>query len=257
MHEPQDVAPRQLVGHVLGTHPEAQSLFIEAGHWRALAERSAIVTAEAFTVMQAARLGYEELRHRLDPRRTRTVHFVVALALLTVVFAALVVLDGLEFAGVLAGWLTALAAIAAAAAWTGWAWLAALALRDRQHGRLAGLAAAAAITGLLLAILHGTGSALGLTRAWRGLGVGVLGVLLILALAAAAAVLIARTEPASLMAARRRWHRARDDHAAAVTAESADNEAAVIAGQGWRNLIEAQASASADGEVVRQLDQPT
>ena len=81
--------------------------------------------------------------------------------------------------------------------------------------------------------------------------------LLILALVAVAAEIITRTEPASLTPARRRWHRARDDHTAAVTAESADNEAAVIAGQGWRNLIEAQASASADGEVVRQLDQPT
>ena len=72
MHEPQELATRQNTGHVLRTHPEGQSLFAEAGHCRILAEQSARVVARAFTNMQERRLGYEELRRRLDPRRTRT-----------------------------------------------------------------------------------------------------------------------------------------------------------------------------------------
>ena len=72
--------------------------------------------------------------------------------------------------------------------------------------------------------------------------------LLIFALVAIAAVLIARTEPASLLSARRRWHRARDEYVAAVRTHRCDAEAAVIAERGWRSLLEVQANTSADGE---------
>ena len=246
MQEPQDPATRQIVGHVLRTHPEGQSLLGEAGHRRALAEQSAAVVSQAFDVMQAARLGYEELRHRLDPRYDRTLHFGVTLALLAAIFAALVVLDAIEFAGVLTGWMTA-AAVAAAAAWAGWAWLAALAMREKKHGLLTAIAAGAAVVGVLLAGLHSEGVAAGRTVAWHRFGVGVVLVVLIFALVAVAAVLIARTEPASLVPARRRWQRSRDDHAAAVRVQRSDAEADVIAGQGWRGLVQAQANASADG----------
>ncbi|HEY2125615.1 MAG TPA: hypothetical protein VGH77_00360 [Streptosporangiaceae bacterium] len=80
--------------------------------------------------------------------------------------------------------------------------------------------------------------------------------MLILALVAAAAAVIARTEPASLLLARRRWYRARHEYAAARSAQAADAEAAVIAVQGWQNLIDTQANSPVDGEAPVLTDQP-
>ncbi|HEY2125614.1 MAG TPA: hypothetical protein VGH77_00355 [Streptosporangiaceae bacterium] len=85
--------------------------------------------------MQSARLGYEELRHRLDARHTRVLHFGLALVLLALILVALAVLDDIAFSDVLAGWAVLAAATAAATAWAGWAWLAALARREEQRGR--------------------------------------------------------------------------------------------------------------------------
>ncbi len=68
VYEFQDPAARELVAHVLDTQPEAQSLLAEAGHRRMLAEQSARVATEAFAMTKSARVGYEALRHRLDPR---------------------------------------------------------------------------------------------------------------------------------------------------------------------------------------------
>jgi len=242
--EPQEPSARQ--SHVLRAHPEGQSLFGEASHWRELAEQSATVVTRAFTNMQERRFGYEELRHRLDPRRSRTIHLGVGLALLAAIFAALVALDAIELAGVLAGWMTA-AAAAAAAAWIGCSWLAALARREGQRRLLTIITAGAAAIGLLLVALHGEGIPAGRADLWNRFGIGVLVVLLIFALVAAAAVLITRTEPASLLFARRRWHRARDEYAAAVRTHRADAEAAAIADREWRSLIEIQADVSPDG----------
>jgi hypothetical protein len=256
VHDPQDLTDRQIVGHLLTSHPEGPSLFGEAGHRHALAKRSAAAVAEAFAVMQSARLGYEELQHRLDPRRTRALHLGLALVLLALIVACLAVLDDIAFSDVLAGWAVLAAAAAAAATWAGWAWLAALARNEEQRGRLAAIVAAAASTGLLLAILHGAGSMSGRPRAWQAFGVGALLAMLILALVAAAAAVIARTEPASLLLARHRWHRSRRRYAAARSAQAADAEAAVIAGQGWRNLIDIQAGAPADGETPILTDRP-
>ena len=101
---------------------------------------------------------------------------------------------------------------------------------------------------LLLTALHSRGTATLQADIWNRFGFGVLLVLLIFALVAIASVLIDRTEPASLLSARRRWHRAQDEYVAAVRTHRCDVEAAVIAGQGWRSLIEVQASASADGD---------
>ena len=135
-----------------------------------------------------------------------------------------------------------------AAVWLGCSWLAVLARREQHSGLLTVIIAGAMGVGLLLAALHGEGTLTRGTGVWHRFGIGVLVVLLTFALVAIAAVLIARTEPASLSSARRRWHRARDEYAAAVRTHRSDAEAAVIAERGWRSLIEVQANASADGE---------
>ena len=41
MDESPDPAARDVIGQVLDTHPEGQSLLAEAGHWRMLAQQSA------------------------------------------------------------------------------------------------------------------------------------------------------------------------------------------------------------------------
>jgi hypothetical protein len=239
---------------VLRTHSEGQSLFGEAGHYRVLAEQSATAVARAFTSMQERRLSYEELRHRLDPRRSRTIHLGVGLTVLAGIFTVLVALDAIALAGVLTGWMTA-AAAAAAAAWIGCSWLAALAKREGQGGPLTAITVGAVAVGLLLVALHGEEASTRRADVWHRFGAGVLVVLLIFALVAVAAVLMARMEPASLLFARRRWHRSRDEYVAAVHTHRCDAEAAVIAGQGWRNLIDAQANASADGAEQPGIDQ--
>ena len=61
--------PAKIIGELLANHPEAASLLAEASHCRALAVCSAADTRLKFAAAQAARLAYEELRHRLEPRR--------------------------------------------------------------------------------------------------------------------------------------------------------------------------------------------
>ena len=68
MYEFTDPAARDVIGHVLDTHPEGQSLLTEAGHRRSLTSQSMKMAAEAFARVKAARLGYEALRRRVDPR---------------------------------------------------------------------------------------------------------------------------------------------------------------------------------------------
>jgi hypothetical protein len=238
-----ELAMRKLSDRLLATHPEAQNLFAEAGHCHVLAVQSAAVVTQTFKVMQASRLCYEELRHRLDPCRTRTIHFGVAMTLQAAIFVVLVALDAIEFTGVLTGWM-AVAAVAAAAAWSGCAWLAALAGRKGRRGLLAVITAGAATFGLLLTALHGAAAGAGPADMRYRLGVSVGVVLLIFALVAVASVLIRRTEPTSLLIARRRWHRARSAHEAAIRIHRSDAEAATVARQGWRSLIETQANTS-------------
>jgi hypothetical protein len=247
MQNPEEPASRQLVGQVLATHPEAQSLLFEAGHRRALARQSATEVTRMFAVMQAMRLAYEALCHRLDPRHTRTTSFGLALTLQAAIFAVLVALDAVEFTGVLAGWMR-VADVAAAATWTGLAWLAALALREKRQGLLAAVAAGAGALGALVTALHAAAPLGPHTGLRYGLGVGLLAAFLILTLIAVAAALIVRTEPASLMLARRRWHHSRAEYAAAVCTQRADAEADIIAGQGWRSFLETQAGPSLGGQ---------
>jgi hypothetical protein len=241
---------RRMAGHVLATNSEAPTLLSEMGHRRVLSEQSAAEVTRRYGVMQTARIAYEELRHRRDPRHTRPVHFGVAMALLTALFAVLVMLGVLTFDGVLTGGVAAVAT-AAAAAWTGCAWLAALALREEHHGRLAAIISGAVVLGVLLAVLHGEAAARPVDD-WHRFGVGAVAVLLVFVLVAVAAMLIARTEPASLLFARRRWHRARSAHAAAMRLHRSDAEADAVARQGWHGLIQAyaQAPSRADGQVI-------
>jgi hypothetical protein len=85
----------QIIGELLTGHPEAVSLQAEAGHCRALARCSAAHASEAFDATQTARLGPEELRHRIGPRRARTVGRVAGLLILTLVGAGLTLLDAI------------------------------------------------------------------------------------------------------------------------------------------------------------------
>ena len=246
MQDRSELLSRRMAGHVLATHPEAHSLLSEAGHRRVLAERSAAEVSRRYGVMQAARAGYQELRHRLDPRGTRPVHFAVAMVLLAVLFAVLVMLNVITFDGVLTDEVAA--AAAAAAAWTGCAWLAALALRDGQHGRLASVSAGGLVLGVLLAALHGDAAPVRQAGGWDRYGVGAVAVLLVFALVAVAAMLIARTEPASLLLARRRWHQARSAYTAAVRTHREDAEADAVASQGWHGLVQAYVPAQVNGD---------
>ena len=177
-------------------------------------------------------------------------HAGVGLALLAAVTAALLGLDRIEFAGVLAGWMTAAAAAAATVAWAGCAWLAALAVREERHGRLTAIAAGTAAAGALLAALHSVRSAAFLWPGWHPVWVSLLVVLVILALVTIATEIIMRTEPASLLLARRRWHHAWHDYLAAVRVERADAEAAAVAAQEWSSLVDVYATAYASSRTA-------
>jgi hypothetical protein len=242
VQDPSEILFRRTAGRVLATHPEAQSLLIEVGHRRVLCEQSAAEVMRRYEVMQAARLGYEELRHRLDPRRRRPIHFGVAVALLAALFAVLVVLDIVALDGVLTGWVPAVAG-AAAAAWIGCAWLAALAVREEQRGRLAVIIAGALALDVLLATLHADAAAYPADR-WYGFAVGAVAMLLVSVLVAVATMLIARTEPAPLLIARHHWNLSRSAYAAAVRIHRGDAEAETVARQGWHGLIQAYSPAS-------------
>jgi hypothetical protein len=67
-------------------------------------------------------------------------------------------------------------------------------------------------------------------------------------LTAGAAALIAHMEPASLLVARWRWHRARTAHEEAVETEQADTQAAAIATQSWLGLVRTRVTGIAAGD---------
>ena len=250
MYEFHDPAARDVVAQALDTHPEGQSLLAEAGHRRSLAGQSTQMAAEAFARVKAARLGYEALRRRLDPRYGRPLHVGVALMLLGAVAAALAALDVIEFDGVLPGRAAVAAAAAATAAWAGCAWLAALAVREERRARMTAIATGAVAAGLLLAALHGEASLASPAPGWHRFEIAVLVMLFIFALVAVATEIITRTEPASLPLARRRWHRSWDEYLAAAAVQRADAEAAVVAAQEWCTLVEACAVAYAASRPV-------
>jgi hypothetical protein len=243
--EIQDPAARDVVAQVLEADPEGQSLLAEAAHWRTLAQQSDGMATDAAAKEKGARRGYEALLHRLDPRHHRTLHLAVAWAALAAVIAALIGLDRIEFAGVLTGWTTTAAAVTATAAWAGCAWLAALAVREERHGRLIAIGAGAAAAGLLLAALHSAGPAAIRWPGWDPAWVGVLIVLFILALVTIATEIITRSEPASLLLARHRWHQAQRAHEDAARVQRSDAEAAAVAAQNWCELVDLYATAYA------------
>jgi hypothetical protein len=239
--------PAQILSDLLTGHPEAGSLLAEACHWVALARSSAVKAAQKFASAKAARLHYEELKHRLDPRRLRPVPFGVGLVLIVVLGAELTMLNAIELSGLLEGIRSVLPAFAATAVSLTGAWLASLVNRDRRWPLMLTVIGGAVLLGLLLTILHGFNPIPGwpVVRADdRGDVVfGVLAGLFIVVLVVGTAVLMAHTEPVSLMVARRRWRRAQAAYEAAVQIAQEDAEAAAIASEAWLSLVRAYASA--------------
>jgi hypothetical protein len=237
--------PAQIIGELLETHPEAASLLAEASHCRALAVCSAAITRLKLAAVQAARLAYEELRHRLEPRRRHPINFAVGLLLLLVLGAGLAMLDVIEFSGLLGAPGAVLPALAAAAAWLTAAWLSVIAVRQRRWALVAAIMAAALVLGLLLVALHGLGQPTAHQYASASAVFGALTGTFILALTAGAGALMAYMEPASLLVARRRWHRARTAYEEAVETEHADLRAAAVAAEAWLGLVRARVAATA------------
>jgi hypothetical protein len=237
-----------IIGELLKNHAEATSLLAEASHCQALAASSAADSGKKFRAVQVARLGYEELRHRLDPRRGRPVHFDLGLLLLAVLGVGLVMLDLIELSGLLAGAESVLLALGATAVWMTTAWLAAIAGRRRHRGLVAVIIGVASTLGLLLVALHGVAPNPGWPTARGRVVFAALGCAFILVLAVGAATLIARMEPASLLVARRRWHRARSDYDETDRTRQADLEAAVIASEAWLELVRVRVIKISDGD---------
>ena len=233
--------PAQIIGELLLNHPEAASLMARATHWRSLAAWSAATTRRKLAAAQAARLAYEELGHLLEPRGRHPINFAVGLLLLVVLSAGLVMLDLIE----LGGPRSVLAALAATAVWLTGAWLAAVAARQRRWTLVAAITGAALLLGLLLVALHGLGPHPGWPALSRSAVFGALTGAFILVLTAGAAVLIAHLEPASLLVARQRWHRARAAHEEAAETEQADALADAVAAESWLSLVQARVTAVA------------
>ncbi len=226
-----------LVGGLLAGHPEARSLLTEASHWRGLAAHSAALATAANQAADLARLRYEELRHRLDPRGHRRTRHGVACALVAAISLALAGLAWIELApwidetGRPAGWLVA---TAVAAVWVCGAWLAA----TPGHPRRALLAVAAVALTALLSALAGTLPA-------------VLLAVLSALLAVIAAALIARAESAALARVRRHWRRAARHRDAAVATAQSDAETAAVTRESWLSLVSA-ATAAEDEQQARE-----
>jgi hypothetical protein len=241
-HQP---TPAKIIGELLTSHPEAASLLAEASHCRALAACSAATAKLKFDAAQAVRLAYEELRHRLEPRRSHPIHFSVGLLFLLVLGAGLAMLNVIE----LGGPRSVLPALAATAVWLTVAWLAAAAIHQRRRILVAAVVGAALLLGLLLVALHdlstrpgwpaGSGSVHGSTV------FGALTGLFILVLTAGATALMAHMEPAGLLLARSRWHRARSAYEEAVETERIDAQAAAVATEAWLGLVRARVTAIA------------
>jgi hypothetical protein len=236
--------PSQIIAALLARHPEAASLLAEASHCRALARSSAAYASQAFPAQQAARLAYEELRHRIDPRRRRTVPFGAGLLVIALLGTGLVLTDVFELSVTLGRTGALLLAIVGAVAWLTGAWMAALAGWEGRRSMSLAVSVTGIILGLLLAALHGfsRGGAL----------LGISASMFVLVLASGAASLMTRMESASLYAARRRFQRAQAGYAAAVQAERSDAEAAAVTTESWLGLVRTCSGGIAQDESVVQ-----
>jgi hypothetical protein len=245
-------APLKIIGELLTSNPEAASLLGEACYRQTQAAYSTADTTRKSRAAQAARLAYEEVRRRLESRRSHPIHFAVGLLLLLVLAAGLVMLVITELGGLLGDLRSVLLALGATAAWLTAAWLALVTIRRRRRVLVAATIAAAGAFGLLLVAWHAFAPALGWPgvggRAWASLVFGALTGAFIPVLTTGAAVLMAHMEPASLLLARWRWHRARTVHEAAAETQQADAGAAAVATEAWLGLVRAQATAIAADE---------
>jgi len=252
VHLDHEQTPESIVGSLLDEHPEALVLLAEAGHRRALAACSAADAGLMFRAAQAARLGYEELRHRIDPRRQRRVDFGEGLLCLLVLASGIAVLDFAELSGLLSGLTSVPPALAATVVWLTMSWLGALAARQHRWAELTLIATAAAVLGLLLMALYGFTPHPG----WPTIGehapgstvAGILFGVLILLLTEGAGTLIASLEPSGLLPARRRWRRAQGAYEKAWATSRADREADLIATNAWLGLVRVWATAIVPGE---------
>jgi len=250
--------PSQIIGELLTGHPEAASFLAEAIHCQALAQSSSANVGQEFAAAESARLHYEALRRKLDPRRRRTIHFGAGVLLLLVLGADLTMLNGIEFSGLLGGVTLVLGALVATAVWLTAGWLAALASRKRRSPLVLVTINTAIFMVLWLTTLHGLEPRPDWPAArdhLRGFAVfGVLAGFFILVLVVGASALIAHMESASLCLARRRWHRSRAAHEAAIKAEREGAEASSVATKAWLDLVRSYAIVVADGEehLVRE-----
>lgn len=236
------LTPAQIIGELLANHPEAASLLAEASHCRVLAVCSTAITRLKLAAVQAARLGYEELRHRLEPRRRHPIDFGVGLLLVLVLSGGLAMLNLIELGELR----SVLLAVAATAVWLTVAWLGAAAARQRRWALVVVIISAALLLGLLLVALHGLGPHTGWPTVHEydsaSAVFGALTGTFILVITAGAAALMAHMEPASLLVVRRRWHLARTAYEEAVETEHADIQAAAVAAEAWLGLVRTQAT---------------
>lgn len=241
---PEHLPPPRIIGDLLLNHPEGASLLGKATHWHSMAVWSAATTRRKLAAAQAARLAYEQLGHLLEPRGRHPINFAVGLLLLLVLGVGLVMLNLIELDGLR----SVLAALAATAVWLTGAWLAAIAARQRCWTLVTVLAGASVLLAVMLVVLHGVSPHLAWPTVGRGTVFGALTGSFILVLTVGAAVLMAQLEPASLLAARQRWHGAQAAYEAAVEVEQADARAASIARDAWLGLVRARVTAIAADE---------
>ena len=152
MLPPHPRRPSQIIGELLTGHPEAAGL-AEAIHYQELSRSSSANVGQKFAAAETARLQYEELRHKLDPRRRRTIHFGAGLMPVVVLGACLTMLNGIEFSWLLGGRVV-LGALAATAVWLTGGWLAALGSRKRRWPLILATINTAIFLALLLTTLH-------------------------------------------------------------------------------------------------------
>jgi hypothetical protein len=255
MQSGRGLGPSQILDELLASQ-EGAGLQRQAAQYGALAISYSDRAERERDTADAAQCRYGGLVHRLDPSHRRRVQFGDGLLLLSVLAAAINVVDTIELGPPFAGLRLLLATLAANAAWLTLTWLAGLASREQRWTTVAWAAGTASVLALLLAAVHGTDPHRGWPTGWgedyQSTAYGILLGLLLVALCAGAAILIAYLEPASCAVARRRWHRARVSYWAAEERKLAETQAAETARAAWLDLVRSYAGGTTGGsqEVV-------